>query len=162
MVRGIPISSAGAKVGYAVETAAGTMPTTAQLIPDIKGIPDLNPQPEMLETTDLSCEETKTFIPGLKDLSNASSYTANFTSLLKNEWAKLVTASETAEKDGKATWFFIQLKSGDTVAFTGKPTPLGLPGASVNAVVEINCYITVSGEPEWIDETITFTEPTGE
>lgn len=160
--RGISIISAGAQVGYAVETAAGTMPTSAKMIPDIKEIPDLNPQPEMLETTDLSCTETKTFIPGLKDLSNASSYTANFTSLLKKEWAKLVEASSTAEADGKATWFFVKLKSGDTVAFTGKPTPLGLPGASVNSVVEINCYITPTGEPEWVDETITFTEPTGE
>lgn len=160
--RGIPITSAGAKVGYAVETVANTMPTAAQLIPDIKEIPDLNPQPEMLDTSDLSCLETKTFTPGLKDLSNASSYTANFTSLLKKEWAKLVAASEAAEKDDKATWFFIQLKNGDTVAFTGKPSPLGLPGVSVNSVVEINCYITASGEPKWIDETIKFTEPTSE
>ena len=66
MKRGISIISAGAQVGYAVETAAGTMPTSAKMIPDIKEIPDLNPQPEMLETTDLSCTETKTFIPGLK------------------------------------------------------------------------------------------------
>ena len=43
MVRGIPISSAGAKFGYAVETVAGTMPKTALLIPDIKSGPDLNP-----------------------------------------------------------------------------------------------------------------------
>ena len=162
MVRGIPISSAGAKFGYAVETVAGTMPKTALLITDIKSGPDLNPQPEMLDTSDLSCTEAKTFTPGLKDLSNASSYTANFTSLLKKEWAKLVEASATAEADGKATWFFIQLKNGDTVAFTGKPTQLGLPGAGVNSVVEINCYITPTGEPKWIEETITFTEPTDE
>lgn len=162
MKRGIPISTAGTQVCWAVETVAGTMPTAAKLIPDIKEIPDLNPQPEMLETTDLSCTETKTFIPGLKDLSNASSYTANFTFLLKKEWAKLVEASATAEADGKATWFFIQLKNGDTVAFTGKPTQLGLPGAGVNSVVEINCYITPTSEPKWIEETITFTEPTDE
>ena len=39
MVRGIPITAAGAKFGYAIETVAGTMPTTAQLrsrSPDIR------------------------------------------------------------------------------------------------------------------------------
>lgn len=111
MKRGIPITFAGTQVGYAVETTAGTMPTTATLIPDMKEIPDLNPQPEMLETTDYSCEETKTYTPGLKDLSNASSYGANFTSLLKKEWAKLVEASKTGEGTGLATWFYIKLKS---------------------------------------------------
>ena len=161
MKRGIPITFAGTQVGYAVETTAGTMPTTATLIPDMKEIPDLNPQPEMLETTDYSCEETKTYTPGLKDLSNASSYGANFTSLLKKEWAKLVEASKTGEGNGLATWFYIKLKSGDTVAFTGKPTSMGVPGGGVNSVVEINCYITPTGEPKWIDDDITFTEPTG-
>ena len=162
MVRGIPISSAGAKFGYAVETVAGTMPKTALLIPDIKSGPDLNPQPEMLDTSDLSCTEAKTFTPGLKDLSSASTYKANFTTLLKKEWAKMVAASEAAEKDDKATWFFIKLKNGDTAAYTGKPSALGIPALEVNSVVEIDCYIAPTGEPKWTDETITFTEPTGE
>lgn len=161
MKRGIPITFAGTQIGYAVETVKGTMPTTANLIPDMKEFPNMNPQPEMLETTDFSCDEYKTYEPGLKDLSNAAAYNANFTTLLKNEWAKLVEASKTAEKSGLATWFFIKLKSGDTVAFTGKPSPLGVPGGKVNSVAEIECYITPSGEPKWVDDDIKFTEPTG-
>lgn len=162
MKRGIAITTAGTQIGWAVETTAGTMPKSAKLIPDIKEMPNLNPSPEQLETTDLSCTEAKTFTPGLKDLSSASSYKANFTSLLRTEWAAMVTASETGEESGLATWFYIKLKSGDTVAFTGKPSTMGAPGGGTNAVVEIDLYITPSGEPQWISDDVTFTEPAGE
>lgn len=164
MKRGIPISTAGTQVAWAVETTAGTMPITAKMIPDIKSIPDMNPQPENLETTDLSCKEYKTFIPGLKDLSSANSFGANLTKLLISEWGKMMTAFENAKKEGKATWFFIKTPNVPTVAFTGEPSPLGVSGKEVNAVNATNCYITVTGEPRYLDESeeITITEPTGE
>lgn len=162
MERGIPITAAGAKFGYAIETVAGTMPTTAQLITDITTGPDLNPQPEMIETTDTSCLNCKTYTDGLKDLSGASTYEANYTTLLKKVWSKLYTDSRAAEKDDKATWFFIQLSNGDTAAYKGRPSKLGVPKVSTNNLVTVNCYVAPIGEPEWVDETITFTEPTGE
>lgn len=158
MLRGVSISSAGVKFGYAIEETAGTMPKTALFIPDIKTVPDLNQQPEMLDTTDLSCTGIKTFTPGLRDLSGACAYKANFTTLLKKKWEAMVDASEEAEKIGKATWFFISLSSGDTAAYTGKPTALGVPTLEAGSLVEIDCYITPTGEPKWIEETITFTE----
>lgn len=160
MKRGISIISAGAQVGYAVETAAGTMPTAAKLIPDIKEIPDLNPQPEVLDTTDLSCTEYKTFIDGLKDLSSATSYTANLTALLEKEWAAMVEASQTAKKTDLATWFYIITPGLQTVAFTGSPSPLGVNRRAVNSVNEIACYITPTGEPKRTNEVITVSEPT--
>lgn len=162
MKRGIPITTANTKIGYAVETLAGTMPKTAALIPDIKTMPALNSQPEMLDTSDLSCEKSMTFTPALVNLSQASTYTANFTALLKKEWAKLVAASEAAEASELATWFFIQLRNGCTVAYTGKPSAMGAPGGGTNTVLEIELYIAPTNEPQWIDDTITFTEPTND
>lgn len=162
MVRGIPISTAGTQVCWAVETVAGTMPTSAKLIPDIKEIPDLNPQPEALDTTDLSCTEYKTFIDGLKDLSSATSYTANLTALLEKEWAAMIEASKTAKESDLATWFFIITPGLETVAFTGSPSPLGVNSRAVNSVNEIACYITPTGEPKRTTTKITVTEPTGE
>ncbi len=160
MKRGIPISTAGTQVCWAVETVAGTMPTAAKLIPDIKEIPDLNPQPEVLDTTDLSCTEYKTFIDGLKDLSSATSYTANLTALLEKEWAAMVEASQTAKKTDLATWFYIITPGLQTVAFTGSPSPLGVNRRAVNSVNEIACYITPTGEPKRTNEVITVSEPT--
>ena len=66
---GIALSTAGVTVGYATETTAGTRPTTGfKLIPDIKEVPEMNPEPESLETTTLAATEFKTYTEGLKDL----------------------------------------------------------------------------------------------
>lgn len=159
MKRGIPISTAGTQVCWAVETTAGTMPTAVKMIPDIKEIPDLNPQPEALDTTDLSCTEYKTFIDGLKDLSSAASYTANLTALFEKEWAAMVEASKTAKASGLATWFYIITPGLQTVAFTGSPAALGVNSRAVNSVNEIACYITPTGEPKRMNDKITVTEP---
>ena len=52
------LSTAGVLLKYAVETTAGTRPTTGYTtVPSIKSIPDLNPEPESLEVTDLSDTE---------------------------------------------------------------------------------------------------------
>ena len=74
---GIAISTAGVTFGYAVEATAGTRPTTGYiLIPDIKEIPEMNPEPETLESTTLAATEFKTYIEGLKDLGGALSFLA--------------------------------------------------------------------------------------
>lgn len=149
---GIAISSAGIKVMYAVETTAGTMPTSgAKVIPDIKEIPDFNVEPEKLETTTLENTEYKTFIPGLKDLSNASGYGANFTQTLLDFWDELYEAFETAKADNKKVWFFIVVPGWTKCcAFTGEPSKMGLPGVGTNAVFETTAYITPTGEPKWV------------
>ena len=156
--RGIPITTAGTQVAYAIETVAGTMPTTATLIPDIKEIPDLNPQPESLETTDLSCTEYKTYTDGLKDLSGANSYVANLTSLLEKVWAKMYEEYKTAKAGGKALWIYIVTPGLQTAAYTASVAPLGVNGRAVNSVNEINCYITATGEVIRTDEKITISE----
>ena len=77
---GIALSTAGVTVGYAVETVKGTRPTSGYtLIPDIKEVPEMNPEPETLETTTLAETEFKTYIEGLKDLGGALAFTANYT-----------------------------------------------------------------------------------
>jgi hypothetical protein len=51
----LEISTAGVALKYAVETTAGTRPTTGYTaIPNIKETPDFNPEPSTLEVTDLS------------------------------------------------------------------------------------------------------------
>ena len=48
----LEISTAGISVSYAVETTAGTKPSTFTNIPNIKSTPDFNPEPGALEVTD--------------------------------------------------------------------------------------------------------------
>ena len=105
----IAMSTAGVTVNYAVEATAGTRPTTGYIkIPSIKSVPEMNPSPETLETTDLSQTEFKTYVEGLKDLGGALAFLANFTTELEEAWTTLVEAYKTAKESGKAVWFEIK------------------------------------------------------
>lgn len=148
---GIAINTAGVTFGYAVETTAGTRPTTGYaLIPDLKEIPEMNPEPETLESTTLAETEYKTYIEGLKDLGGALSFLANYTTELESAWAALMEAYETAQADGKAVWFEVKHpKLPKSVFFTGQPSAMGLPAMSVNAILETNLFITPTNAPAW-------------
>lgn len=152
---GIALSTAGVTFGYAVEETAGTRPTTGyKLIPDIKEIPEMNPEPETLETTVLSETEYKTYIEGLKDLGGALSFLANFTTDLETKWGELVAAYKTAKTSGKSVWFEVKHPGLEkSVFFTGQPSAMGLPAMGVNAVLETNLYITPTNAPIWETKT---------
>jgi hypothetical protein len=137
-------------VGYAVETVKGTRPTSGYtLIPDIKEVPEMNPEPETLETTTLAETEYKTYIEGLKDLGGALAFTANYTTEVETVWAELVEEYKTAIDSGLATWFEIKHPKLDkSVFFTGQPSAMGLPAMSVNSVLETSLYITPTSAPQ--------------
>lgn len=152
---GIALSTAGVTVGYAVEAAAATRPTTGYtVIPDIKEVPEMNPEPETLETTTLAETEYKTYIEGLKDLGGALSFLANYTTELEGVWSTLVEEYQTAKAAGKSVWFEVKHPGLEkSVFFTGQPSAMGLPAMSVNAVLETNLYITPTNAPAWETKT---------
>lgn len=146
----INLSTAGIQLLYAVETTAGTRPTTGYTrIYGAKTTPSLNPSPETLETTTLDETEYKTYIDGLKDLGGALEFTFNLTQDLIDSWDTLMTAYETAKAAGKATWFTIVVPGlTESFYFTGNPSNMGLPETSVSSVLEITNYITPTNAPE--------------
>lgn len=146
----INLSTAGIQLLYAVETTAGTRPTTGYTrIYGAKTTPSLNPSPETLETTTLDETEYKTYIDGLKDLGGALEFTFNLTQDLIDSWDALMTAYETAKAAGKATWFTIVVPGlTESFYFTGNPSNMGLPETSVSSVLEITNYITPTNAPE--------------
>lgn len=152
---GIALSTAGVTFGYAVEESAGTRPTTGYtLIPDIKEVPEMNPEPETLETTVLSETEYKTYIEGLKDLGGALSFLANYTTELETKWAALVEAYKTAKDAGKSVWFEVKHPGLEkSVFFTGQPSAMGLPAMSVGSVLETSLFITPTNAPIWETKT---------
>lgn len=148
---GIQLSTAGVKMYFAAEEALGVRPTDGWAeITEIKSIPELNPEPDNLETTTLAQTEWKTYIPGLKDPGGALSFTANLTEVSMTEWEDLVEAYETAAAANLRTWFVIVVP-GLTKAlyFTGQPSPMGMPSMEVSAVLEVNLYITPTNAPAW-------------
>ena len=148
----INLSTAGIHLYYAVEETAGTRPTAKSAYKDLEGvksIPSLNPAPETLETTSLNETEYKTYVDGLKDLGGALEFTFNLTQALVTMWEELMEAYEAAKAAGKATWFYIDIPGlTEGLYFTGNPSSLGIPEASVSAVLEITNYITPTGAPE--------------
>ena len=147
---GIALSTAGVTVGYAIEEVKGTRPVSGfAVIPDIKSIPEMNPEPETLESTTLAETEFKTYIEGLKDLGGALAFTANYTTELETVWAELVEAYKTAIDSGLATWFEIKHpKLEKSVFFKGQPSAMGLPAMDVNSVLETSLYITPTSAPQ--------------
>lgn len=152
----IAMSTAGVTVNYAVEVTAGTRPTTEYIkIPSVKSVPEMNPSPETLETTDLSQTEFKTYVEGLKDLGGALAFLANFTTELEEAWTTLVEDYKAAKADKKAVWFEIKHPGLDkSVFFTGQPSAMGLPAMAVNSVLETNLYITPTNAPTWQTKTV--------
>ena len=148
---GVALSTAGVTVGYAIEETAGVKPETGfSVIPDIKEVPEMNPEPETLESTTLAETEFKTYIEGLKDLGGALSFLANYTTELEGVWSDLVSAYQTAKTSGKATWFEVKHPGLEkSVYFTGQPSAMGLPAMSVNSILETNLYITPTNAPSW-------------
>lgn len=144
------LSTAGVLLKYAVEATAGTRPTTGYTqVPCIKAIPDFNPEPESLEVTDLSDTTWRRYIPGLRDPGGALAFTANLTTQFKTAWETLITAFETANASGKATWFEIMVPNFGSFYFAGYPTELGMTAMDVNAVLEIEAYVTPNQIEGW-------------
>lgn len=146
----IALSSAGVLLKYAPEATKGTRPTTGfTTIKGIKSIPDLNPEPSQLETTDLSEIEYRTYIAGLKDTGGALSFGANNHADFQDAWGDVVDAYETASADDKAVWFEIYIPNFKSFYFKGEPVKLGLSGIEVDSVLEINAYVVPSGIEGW-------------
>lgn len=145
------VSTAGSLLGWATATG-DTTPTTFTKIPEIKEVPELNPEPSTLETTTLEETEYKTYTTGLKDLGGAIGFTANFTKELDTAWKAAVTASA-----GKSIWWAIKHPTMGAVVFKGQPSSLGMPAMSVDSVLEITCYIVPTSAPAWAGDDVTIT-----
>lgn len=151
MARGIALSTAGVTINYAVETEKEKRPTTGYTqIPDIKEVPDFNPEPETHEATDLEETEYKFYVAGLKDVGGALGFLANFTEKLQTEWEGIVEQYNTATTAGKRVWFEIKHpKLPKALYFTGEPSPMGLPSMAPNGILETTIYITPTNSPKW-------------
>lgn len=148
----IELSSAGVTLQWAVETIAGQMPTSGyRKIAGIKSTPDLNPETDSLEVTDLSDTEWKRYIGGLKDVGGDMAFGANNSEQFQEDWQALVDAYATSSKDGLGMWFAIVIP-GLTKAFyvSVVPQPLGLSAIEVSSVLEIDAYASPKKIAGWL------------
>lgn len=150
---GNALSTAGVAVYGGIEKTKGAKPTNLSdytRITDIKEVPELNPEPSTLDSTTLDETEFKKYIPGLKDLGGAISFTANHTEELQTTWDAHVEAVKAAEAEGKSAWYcIVHPKLSKAVYFKGEPSKMGMPSMGVDSVMETNIYIVPTSAPEW-------------
>lgn len=143
------VSTAGMQLAYAVETVAGTRPTTGfKVVPEVKSMPSFNPSPSTIDSTTLAETEYMTYVPGLKDLGGALEYGANLTDDLITFWEACIEEFKTADAASKAMWWcVIHPKLSKATFYKGEPSPLGFNEASVGSMAETTLYITPSSAP---------------
>ena len=150
----IPITSIGVKVSYAIEITKGTRPTSGyKKIPMITEIPEMNPTPDILDTTSMDNLEYTTGVMGLKSLDTLT-FTARFTQELfdmyKNAETGIIAQWENAKSAGKAMYICIDIPNLDKSCFISvEPADIGMPSASTNSVIDVSLYFTPVGEPIW-------------
>lgn len=156
----ISLSTAGITCGYGVETTEGTRPTTFKQIPRAMSLPNLNPTPQNIDVTPLDAEEFKEYINGLKDTGGALPVKFSLNDTLMTLWDEFVEAYKTAKAAGKAVWFTFHIPGlAKAFFFTCEPAPLGFGGADVSAHLEIDAYVTPTGNIGW-DTPVKPTAPT--
>lgn len=150
----IALTSIGAKVSYAFEVTAGTRPTTTYTkIPGITEIPEMNPTPDMLDTTSLDNLEYTTGVPGLKTLDTLT-FTARFSQalfdLFEGESTGIMSQWRDAQESGLAMWLCIDIDGLNKSCYLPvQPSSLGMPAVSTNSVIDVSLYFTPTGEPVW-------------
>lgn len=150
------LTSIKAKIAIAIETTAGTRPTTNYYtVPQVTALPDLDFEPDTIETTSYDNEEFKSYLTGLKDTGGTLSLEANYTEYGTDMWDDI---AETLAEDltGKIAWLLITFEGTEKTWFIPiKPIVTGIPDAPVNDKLSINYNFTVV--KDIVKETITKT-----
>lgn len=155
---GIALTSIGIKISYAMEATKGTRPTTGyKVLPDLKSIPDFNPQPNTADATTFDNLEYTSYVKLLKDIGGALEFNANLTQDLYDAWSVMITANNNLT-DGKQMWYCVDIPNFDkSIFFTGDPSEMGIPSAEANSLLETSVYIVPTSEPVFADDP-TYTE----
>jgi hypothetical protein len=145
----LEFNTIGVKIGYCVESSAGSRPTSGYTnIPDVKNLPGIDLNPSKLEVTNL-VDKYKRYIAGVMDAGDDIALTANMTTTLKTTWASLVSAAASAWASGKSTWFEISIPNFDSFYFAGIPTEMGFNEMGVDAVAEASLHIIPNQIAGW-------------
>lgn len=145
----LEFNTIGVKLGYAVESSAGTRPTSGYTnIPDVKTIPAIELTPARIEVTNL-IDRYRRYIDGVMDAGDDIAITCNLTASLKSIWTSVVSAAKTAWASDKSTWFEVSIPNYDSFYFAGIPSELGTSEIGVDAVVEATLHIIPNQIAGW-------------
>lgn len=150
------LTSIGLVVAVAVETTAGTRPVTNYYkVPGVTDLPDLDFDPDTIETTSYDNLDYKSYLPGLKDTGGVVSLEANYTEYGVGMWDGMTSTIE-ADTTGIKAWILVAIKGTTTRWFIpAKLVETGVPTAPVNDKVSTTYKFTVLGDIDKVTITDT-------
>lgn len=147
----LELLTAGVSIKYAVESTAGTRPTSGYTaIPNVVSINNLAGEQTSHDVTDLSDTDHKRYILGLFDNGGNVSLNVNVTAAFVTAWEALVTAAATAAASSKKTWYAVQIPGvAKAFYFSGRPGKF-MPGdIETDAVFTATVNIAPEEYDDW-------------
>ena len=152
MAKAIDLSTAGIRVGYGIETNAGTKPSAFIDIPNPKSIPDFNPEVGTYDVTSLNDTGWKRYIDGLKDVGGALAITFGMSQVFLDMWEDICDKYETGIASNKRMWLvFYHPRLNKSFFFTCAPTRMGWAAAEVDSAWDTSVSVTPTGEIGWAE-----------
>lgn len=143
------LNSAGLLVKYAVESTAGSRPTSGYTqIPGVKAIPAFGDEVNTLQSTPLEATKNHTYIAGLADTGGAIQLTVNDYPAFRSAWTSLMTAYNSIASTSKALWieYAYPTSNMQSFFFPAEPHDLGFGGAEVDSVLENMANLLPTGD----------------
>ena len=148
------LSTLGIRLGYALETTAGTKPASFTTLTRINAIGGINLTPEQIDASALEDYITRN-IAGREDAGGEWTVTVNLTNETVTEWTTLISAY--TERTDKATQMWRQVSHPDlTNAFfvvAEPPKNIPMPELGQNELQTVEMTLTI-GEYKGMDTKV--------
>ena len=150
------LTTIGVKVGYAVETTAGTKPAAFTWLKRCKSVGGIDLSIDNIDVTALE-DKIKQYALGLQDTGGNWNLTFGLSDAVVTALNSMRSAYATAKADGKATWFVVWFPDlANSFYVVAEPGNIPMPEAGVGAAAEVNLALTIN-EYKGLDTAI---EPT--
>lgn len=139
------VSTVGAIVGYAIETTAGTKPTTFKMLHRVNATDEIAIDVETIDASALEDTVERT-IAGRGTTGGTFGVTVNVTDETIKEWETLIDAYETAKTSGKAMWYEEYFPALQKAFFTKvePPTVIPKPALEQNGLLTVTMTMTIN------------------
>lgn len=139
------VSTVGAIVGYAIETTAGTKPTTFKMLHRVNATDEIAIDAETIDASALEDTVERT-IAGRGTTGGTFGVTVNVTDETIKEWETLIDAYETAKTSGKAMWYEEYFPALQKAFFTKvePPTVIPKPALEQNGLLTVTMTMTIN------------------
>lgn len=138
------LTTIGVKVGYAVETTAGTKPTAFTWLKRCKAIAGIDLSNDNIDTTALE-DRIRQYAQGLADTGGDWPLTFGLNDAVIDALAAMRTASLAGKAEGKATWFDVWFPDlAKSFYVIAEPGMIPMPDIAVGNAAEIQVPCTIN------------------